>query len=189
MNCQRVHDALDDGFTSAGIDVAADVHVHLEACAECKAYYDELTAMVELLHPLDNLELTPNESSTLMAGLEKAAERTDRKRPVYQWAAAILRPAMAVAMVMIIMFSAGPNLPGLLVLDADMENLEFSQTETEEILSYMINDNVDLVPELIDPGDAAYITGQVTSAQAEDIFDDLSTEEINWLMDNFTLEI
>ncbi len=75
MNCHEVHDAIDTGFTSVGIDITADIREHLDACPECMAYYDELRGMVELLHPLDNLELTPVESKVLLNGLEQATAR------------------------------------------------------------------------------------------------------------------
>ena len=145
--------------------------------------------MAEALQLLESIELTEAESTAMIAGLEKAAARAVRKKSVYEWAAMILRPALAAVLLMIIGLSTGPNLPETLVITEALQNVQFTQTDADDILPYLIDDDSDILPEMVDQDAAAYITGQVSSYQADDILEGISSEEAQWLIENFTLEI
>ncbi len=193
MKCDHVKEWLTENFTVAGTPPAGDIAAHLDECAECRAYAEKLASLSADLSPLTEITLTAFESAGLEAALDTAMQtlaipyrRSQRKKNIF----AIFRIATAVAaMVLIVAVSFRTNSVDMAYPIYNVDDLELTGTSVQDLAPLFVNDNEDLLPSMVDQQAVTYLTDQVDPAQAADILESATSEEINWLMKNYSMEM
>jgi hypothetical protein len=192
MNCRHVEKWMNDNITSSGIELPDEIRNHVDSCDKCRAYYRELLGLLEKLDGLNSIMLTADESSQLIRKIETAIDHSaqpDSKQSLIRWIATIARPALAVAAVLIITLFSTPHLPTDSTVSQEMEEVLPSRTGQENLLQLLLNGDLDYLSSLLDQSSISYITDQVKPGQVDDILNDISAEEMEWLMENLKVEI
>lgn len=190
MNCRKVQDELRENFDSSGRDLPSDFQTHLDGCPQCRAYAAELHTVSESLKSLGDLALTAEEVRRLEEGLAKGLLSEPAPIPVQKKERRlfpILRLAAVVAFIVLLAVHIeeppGPPEESMLS-EITLDNID------PEILARMFYESGDLEDAaIIDRSLAGYITSQVGYGQADDIFDDLTEEELLWLSEHYTMGI
>lgn len=180
-------------MTVAGRELTADLREHMDACPACRAYAAELESLAELLAPLDDIALTPDEAAHLEVDLLESLPDEPAPIPVQPSEHRIFsltRVLFAAAAVLVMMListnrTETPDVAG----DDGWEALQLTQLDQMDMASILFDSNIDILPSLVDQSSAAYIYDQVQPGQVDDIFEKLSAEELAWLAENFTMEI
>jgi hypothetical protein len=172
-------------------------------CDEAKAILDEnLTAtgftdhtkrLTDLFDPLKDITLTDTESAVLEGRLHHAVDEADsldapysRKNKISSITRLVFSAAAALV-IMLISFNNDP--PAQLAINQRFNEIQLTQLSDNEILQLLMNGDADLLPSIVDQNSASYLTDQISPGQAEDIFETATTEELEWLLSNFNLEI
>jgi hypothetical protein len=193
MNCREVKEWLMDNLTAAGLETGGEVAAHLDECADCRSFYRELAALSMKLAPLAEISLTEAESVRLEdavdAAMQTAAisgEKGRQQRRIFP----IIRIAAAVAaMILIVIVSFRNNSVDISYPIFNIDDFELTGTSVQDLAPLFIDNGRDLLPSMIDAQSAEYLTDQVNPAQAEDILESATSEEIDWLMKNYSMEI
>lgn len=193
MNCERVTNYLEENFVATGFDLPDDIREHIDACDRCRAYFGELVSLGDILEPMADIALTPDEVIRLNADLDRSIDAAETSRSSYTSESRIFtltRLAMAAAAVMLIMMVSlnGEFRSGSGLLQ-DIEELSIGSVESENLAGLFTNGDVEALPSLVEGDSASYITGQVQPGQADEIFETLTREELEWLMENLSVEI
>jgi hypothetical protein len=190
MNCARVTNFLEENFVSTGFDLPEEVQEHVDDCVRCRAYFKKLVSLGEKLEPMSDMAMTADEAARVHAGLDRALEAV--KSPLSSYIPenkifTITRLAMAAAAVLLMMMvSLNGDFPSGTGLLQDIDDFELNSFETEDLAGLF---DTDAIPSLIEGDSASYITDQIRPGQADDILETLTPEELEWLMDNLSVEI
>lgn len=193
MNCDHVKEWLTDNFTVSGIEPAGEIAAHLEQCAECRKYAESLAALSAGLSPVAELSMTETESGRLLEAVEAIMQTaaipnrlSRRKRNIFS----VVRMATAVAaMILIVAVSFRSSSVDTSYPIYNLDDFELTGTSTQDLAPLFVNGSSDLLPSMVDQQAANYLTDQVDPAQAEDILESATSEEINWLMKNYSMEM
>ncbi len=193
MNCEQVKSWLTDNFTVTGIEATSEIAAHLDQCADCRAYAGELAALSAELTPLADISMTAIESAGVEAALDTAMRtmaipdrRSRRKKNLFS----IIRIATAVAaMILIVTVSFRTNSVDTSYPIYNIDDFELTGTSVQDLAPLFVNGNGDLLPSMVDQQAVNYLTDQVDPTQAEDILESATSEEINWLMKNYSMEM
>ncbi len=193
MNCRQTQQWLESELTSAGIEPGEDIRRHLEACPECRFQYDDLSALQGRLAPLASLALTSAEANQMMVNLSAGMAASPKNRATASMAVirlrSLVRPALAAAALLVIALAGAPQLPVAPVVSREFQDLQVTQSQGVDILSFLTGGDEDGLPTLVDQPSAAYITASVDPAQAADILDSLTQQEIEYLVEHVSLEL
>jgi predicted anti-sigma-YlaC factor YlaD len=189
MNCEQVKNWLTDNFTVGGMETTGEIAAHLDECADCRAYAEELAALSAELAPLTDISMTAVESAELDAAMQTIAipdGRIQRKKRLFS----IVRIATAAAaMILIVMVSFRSNPVNSSYPIYNVDDFELTGTSVSDLAPLFVDNGGDLLPSMVDQQAVTYLTEQVDPAQAEDILESATSEEINWLMKNYSMEM
>ena len=193
MDCQKVKEFIRDNFVLSGYDLPPDISGHLDQCSECRGEWEAMNILGEKLHSLSEISMSREETANLEAGLNRALAAMDARPSSYAPEARIFslaRMALAAAAVLIMMaVSFGPDMPSGLAVLQNMDALQLSQVETDDMAMLLVNGESDMLPSLVDEESATYLTTQVKPGQVDDILETATPEELEWLMENLSMEI
>lgn len=193
MDCHRIKEFLQENFLATGYDFPAEVMEHLDGCPDCRAYYEELVSLGEKLDPISEISMTPEESMRFESELMPALEAVDPAPTSYVAEGrifSIARLALAAAAVLVMMVvSNNPDISSGLAILQNVDELQLSQVDDEDMALLFSNGDSDFIPSLFEEESATYITNQLQPGQADNILETISPEELEWLMENLTLEI
>jgi len=197
MNCREIQEQIDIGLLSTGIEITDDIRMHLDTCDECRAYHAEMMALGKQFQALDNITMTPEESAQLLGNLEHVYDQTLYPSAVSPglssiirgWLTPLVRPAIAAAFVLVIALTSGDGMFNDMVASTKIDNLQMATIPDEQIVNDLVSQNSSLISDAWDDETASYITQQVEPDQAADILDNLTAEEFEYLMDNYSMEI
>lgn len=192
MKCREIQDNLNQMFTAGGLELSQDMHAHLEACPDCREYYQSLVTLNQALAPLSEIALTAEETARLNQSLAAAVAEADRRvpQPIIRKIFGAFAPLAlaAAAVVVLLMWSPWQNYAIRSSQTMTADDLQFDNIKSDDIIS-LTNGDTELLPTLVDEKTASYITEQVEPMQADEVLDKLSTDEVKWLNDNFSMEI
>ena len=189
MTCEKIKNILQDGFTSAGWELPDDIRRHLNECADCRAYQAELSALAEPLSRVADISLTTEETLRLESSLKAAIKAGDsygasqKSETLRFWLSRVGFAAAAVAVIMIMSF--GPPVPDDVAIVRNLGEMQMSQTVAADAALLLVNGDKDVLPSLVDPDQAAYLTAQIQAGKADDILESATPEEVEWLMQNY----
>lgn len=193
MKCHEAKEWLTDNFTSGRTETADEIAAHLDECADCRAYYEELLSISAALSPLEDISMTDAESArfeeTLNAAIQAVAlpDRQSRRKKTIS---SVVRVATAIAaMFLIVTVSFHTDSIDTARPVYNVDDFELTGTSVQDLAPLFVDDNGDLLPSMVDQQSAAYLTDQVDPTQAEDILESATSEEIEWLMKNYSMEI
>jgi len=193
MDCSRTREFLDENFLAGGYHLPPEVEAHIGDCPECRAAYQEMLALGETLEPLADITMTAEETARFETGLSQAIAETGPRRLSYvpeNRIFSIARLALAAAAVLVMMAVAyNPDLPTGLALFQTDDVWQPTNLETEDVALMYADGDTDLLPSPMDDQTADYLTEQLHPAQAEDLLESVTAEELEWLQQNLTLEI
>jgi hypothetical protein len=193
MNCKQIQDILQERFLATGVELPSEVQTHLEGCAECRSFHEELVALGSRLAPMAEITLTTEESIRLESALRKAMALTTNDAAAFhprRKRARIIRLATSIAaVVLLVAASVTIDWSPDKAIPHPLDDLDLSGATIEDIAPLFINGESDLVPTVIDGESAFYLTQQVGPGQADDIFENVTSEELDWLMKNLSVEI
>ncbi len=193
MKCEQVQDWLIEHITAAGVKPAGDIDAHLETCQSCRGYYRELLALSDSLEPLKDISMTADESTELAsrvtAAISDAGTWNTYLRPERKIYTVARAAAAIVAMILIVLISSGKQTTDETSPPYSIDDFDLSYTSVEDLAPLFVNGEQDYLPSLVDEEKAAYLTDQVLPAEAEEILESATGEEIEWLMANYSLEI
>jgi hypothetical protein len=193
MNCKHIQDILQEQFLATGMELPSEMQAHLKGCAECRSFHEELVALSSRLAPMADITLTEEETARLESSLQKAMASTTHDTAVFhpkRKRARIIRLATSIAAaVLLVAASVTIDWSPDQALQHPLDALDFSGATIEDIAPLFINGESDLVPTVIDGESAFYLTQQVGPGQVDDIFENVTSEEIDWLMKNLSVEI
>lgn len=193
MKCYEFKSQLDELFTGAQLKLPEDMQKHMESCDKCMSYFQELTKMSEFLEPIAEFELTKEESARLEQGiLENMVDEPvpipvqPRERKIISW----IRMATAAALVtLIVLFVYSPEESNQLITALDWTGIESDNIDSDLLAEVVFDSDEYILEEFFDETTTEYITLQIQSDQAYDLLESLTEEELNWLSENFTMEI
>jgi len=189
MTCEKIKDILQDGFTSAGWELPAEVERHLDECPDCRAYKAELSALAEPLSRVAEISMTAEETLRLESSLKAAVEAGDsygvsqKSETLRFWLSRMGFAAAAVAVIMIV--SLGPPVPDDAAIVRNLGEMQMSQTVAADAALLLVNGDKDVLPSLDNQDQAAYLTEQIQTGKADDILESATPEEVEWLMQNY----
>jgi predicted anti-sigma-YlaC factor YlaD len=193
MNCRDIKEWLTDNFTATPLETTDEIAAHLDECPDCKAYFEGLLSLSAAIAPLADISMTDEESARLDEALNVAMQtavvpdrQSRRKRTIFS----IVRVATAIAaMFLIVTVSFHTNSVDTTWPVYNIDDFELTGTSVQDLAPLFVNDNGDLLPSMVDQQSATYLTDQIDPAQAEDILESETSEEIEWLMKNYSMEI
>ncbi len=194
MNRREWEQYIAAAVTADGIELTPELRRVIETDPEAKAYYDELLLLSGRFTPLRHIAITADESESLLAGIEAEIETVASVTPSFAWSGLLKllwQPAMAAVLLLIIVLlpqmQKSPEIANVAVTNT-VTSVTTDIGETE--LALLLSDNeVESLSYLLDESTQSYITSQVEPGQAGDIFEQLSDEELQYLAENFTLEM
>jgi len=193
MRCTQVKERLIEQITAAGIQPPGNIQDHLDACDDCRVYYRELSLLSESLLPLDDISMTAEESAKLEAAVGAVIGSGGRwntcLKPEKKMYAIVRAAAAMAALVLIVLVVSGKQTADEAMPMYSIDEFDLSHTSAEDMAPLFVNGDQDYLPSLVDEEKAAYLTDQVYPAEAEEILESATTEEIEWLMENYSLEI
>jgi hypothetical protein len=193
MDCHRLREYLENNFLAAGYELPAGIKEHLEACSQCRAFYEEMLSLGEYLSPISDIAMTADETIRFETVLMEAIEAAEQARKNYvpeKNIFSVARMALAAAAIVVMMLvSYNHNRPsGLAILD-NSNAWQLAQISTEDMTPLLVNDDSDIFPSVVDDQSAAYLTEQIQPWEADNILETATSEELDWLQKNLTLEI
>lgn len=192
MNCTKAKEWLESNFTSSEMVPTDDIQRHLDGCSECSAYYSELQVLHQQLKGIEDIGLTAAEEQQLLSSSVAVAENYAPQSPTNafdRWFKLVVRPVAAIAAVLVIALGAWQyqsRIPGLAPIIGEMES---STISSEEALQIYLNSELDDLSSMFDESSLSYLTDEIPDRQAADMLQDISEEELEWLLENMKLEI
>jgi len=193
MNCNHVKEWLTDNFTAAGVEATGEIAGHLDRCADCRAYAEELAALSAGLSPLADLSMTEMESARLLDAVDTAMQSVmipDPQERRRKYIFSIVRIATAVAAMILIVtvsFRTGSIDSSYPVFNVN--DFELTGTNVQDYAPLFVDGSNDLLPSMVDQQAVTYLAEQVDPAQAEEILESATSDELNWLMKNYSMEM
>jgi predicted anti-sigma-YlaC factor YlaD len=192
VNCRDFQHRLDLGLTSGGVRPDEETQAHLESCAACREYHEALVAFAGDAGVLAPESLTAEEAEKLIIAIRREIVAIPQiiidSSPVRWWQWAI-RPVAAAALILMVALMPGSRMSTAQSSDQQLQMMSMTEAEKSDVLPQYLNGDVDQISRLLDQTSAAYITDQVHPSQVEDILDNTSTEELEYMLTNFSAEI
>jgi len=193
MDCGEVKEFLNENFLVTGISLPGDLERHIESCEDCRRYYDELVGLGNRLAPLSDISMSAAETVEFETRLENSIDNLEVTEPVLSDESriySILRLTLAAAAVFLItVVSFKSDFPAATAVFQDGEQWQLSRVESDDLAVFFSNGDSDLIPALVDGGSADYLTSRIPSDQAYGLLETATEEEMEWLMENFSMEI
>jgi hypothetical protein len=192
MNCRDFQYRLDLAMTSGGVTPDEATRAHLASCATCREYYETLVAFADGVQGLMPESLTAREAERLTLGLRKeiAVLPQNTAEPLFahwwQWA---IRPVAAAALILLVGLMPTNRISTTRSADQQLQVMSITEAENPDVLPQYLNGDIDQISRLLDQTSAAYITNQVRPSQVEDILDNTSTEELEYMLTNLSAEL
>ncbi len=185
MNCRDFQNRLDMAVTSEGVRPDEETKRHLESCVVCREYCEALAALAGDARVLTPESLTALETEELVVVIRREIvalpQITDDSSLVHWWQWAI-RPVAAAALILMVALTPGSRMTSTQSSGQQLEMMSMAEAENSDVLPFMLNGDIDQISRLLDQTSAAYITNQVHPAQVEDILDNTSTEELEYML-------
>jgi hypothetical protein len=193
MDCHRIQEYLEDNFLATGYELPAGIREHLDDCGECRSFYEEMLSLGEYLSPISDIAMTADETIRFETGLMEAIEAVDRPGKTYAPEKNIITVARmalaAAAVVVMILVSYNPDKPAGLAILNNSNAWQLAQISTEDMTPLLVNGGSEILPSVVDDQSAAYLTEQIQPWEADNILETMTSEELDWLQKNLTLEI
>lgn len=191
MTCANIQILIDESFLTGGIKLSPEVKNHVDSCADCLNYLHEMKALGGKLNLINPIELTEAEADRMMANLsEKIKPRRIAYRPNIT---SLIRSGLAAAAIIVISFLARPNNEQTAInftIEQYWEELQLANLHSDDLSILLINgDDSDYLPSLIDSSEASFLTSQISGGQADEILDDINSEELEWLAQHYAMEM
>jgi hypothetical protein len=149
--------------------------------------------VAEKLASLSVISMTPDETKKFEAGLHKEIESVDSYKSGYVPEVRIFslaRLALAAAAILIMMITSyNPDFPATPALVEGVDQWKPTGIETEDVAIMFANGESDLLTPVLDDESVSCLTRGLQPGQAEDILESVTPEELNWLLENITMEI
>jgi len=192
MNCKQIQEILQEHFLATGMELVPEVMAHLESCAECRSFHEELTALGCRLAPMAEISLTAEESARLESSLQEAIASSPHKRASVDLKRKRARIRLATSIAAVVLLAAASvtiDWSPDQVMQYPLDDLDFRGATIEDIAPLFVNGENDLLPTVFEGESAFYLTQQVGPGQVDDIFENVTSEELDWLMKNLSVEI
>lgn len=192
MNCRDFQNRLHLAVTSDGVRLDEETKAHIVSCSACREYYEALVAFAGEAMVSAPEGLTSEESERLAAGIERAIAGTPQIAArltfiqVWHWA---VRPVAAAALILLVGLMPGSRMTSTQNSDQQLQVMSMTEAEKTDALPLLLNGDIDQISRLLDQTSAAYITSQVHPSQVEDILDNTSTEELEYMLTTLSAEI
>jgi hypothetical protein len=196
MKCKEVQKRLEFGLTAEGIDLPEDIRAHVDSCAECSAFLAQLESIGTELGPAQVTGLTAEEEMSLRHGIEERLAAIDNitnvKKRAARWARLIPKVAIPVAaaaalvLAVVMQEEQGVQNGAASGLISPAELDEFTDNELAMVYYDMGNDEEN---GLIEQAAFSQIAGEIDPLAADDVIESASEEELQWLMDNLSMEM
>jgi len=179
-------------MTSEGVRPDDETRTHIESCPAWREYVDSLAAFTDEAGAMTSAALTVEEAEKMVVGIKReiaaaAQESVDRDGfRIWQWA---IRPAAAAALILLVGLMPGSRMSTTQNADQQLQVMSMTEAEKTDALPLLLNGDIDQVSRLLDQTSAAYITDQVRPSQVEDILDNTSTEELEYMLTTLSAEI
>lgn len=192
MNCRDFQNRLNLAVTSDGVGLDTETTAHIEACPVCREYYEALLVFAGEAKATATESLTSEEAERLATGIARAIadvpQIATKKIVVQVWHWAI-RPVVAAALILLVGLMPGSRMSSTQHSDQQLQVMSMTEAEKTDALPLLLNGDIDQVSRLLDQTSAAYITNQVRPSQVEDILDNTSTEELEYMLTTLSAEI
>jgi hypothetical protein len=192
MNCRDFQTRLDLAMTSDGVTPDEETRVHLESCGGCRDYYEALVAFAGDAGVLAPENLTALEAEKLVVAIKReiavVPQVITETSIVHLWHWAI-RPVAAAALILMVALMPGSRMTTTQSSDQQLQVMSMTEAENSDVMPLFLNGDIDQISRLLDTTSAMYITNQVHPAQVEDILDNTSTEELEYMLTNLSAEI
>ncbi|MDD4052203.1 MAG: hypothetical protein PHR28_09950 [candidate division Zixibacteria bacterium] len=192
MNCRDFQSRLDTVMTSDGVKPDEETRAHIESCETCREYHEALIAFVGDAGVLAPESLTAEEAEKLIVGVRREIASVPQVATetsiVHLWHWAI-RPVAAAALILMVALMPGSRVTSTRSSDQRLQVMSMTEAENSDVMPQFLNGDIDQISRLLDTTSAMYITNQVHPAQAEDILDNTSTEELEYMLTNLSAEI
>lgn len=192
MNCRDFQNRLHLAVTSDGVRLDEETKAHIASCPDCREYYEALVAFAGDAKATATESLTSEEAERLTNGIARAIADVPQiatKKTVTQlwhWA---IRPVAAAALILLVGLMPGSRMSSTQNSDQQLQVMSMTEAEKTDALPLLLNGDIDQISRLLDQTSAAYITDQVRPSQVEDILDDTSTEELEYMLTTLSAEI
>jgi hypothetical protein len=186
---------MHEHFVADGLDLSPDIQRHLDDCPECHKVYDELIALADMLAPLERIEMTTEESAKMITALDREIAKAppgglapsgDRR------IMSIFRTALAAAAVVVMVLASASfnnKFPSSPTVFEAADDMMLSQVTSDDIATLVDSDETDLWTRMIDDESATYLTEVASAPQIDYVIDDISAEELEWLTENYSMEM
>jgi|GEM_PF-5333961 len=185
MTCDKIKNYLREHFGLPEGNIPPEIKAHLDSCSDCRDYHNSLYQLEAQLQPLGDITMTGEESSHLQNRLATAMKENNMAVPakrVFAWRLATI--AVMVFVMVMVFNNRQTQTPSSY---DDLEQLSLSNVNVDQIDSLFADDN--LLPVLLEPATATYVVAQVPPGQADNLLENVSKEELEWLASNFKMEI
>ncbi len=191
MTCADIQIVIDESFLSGGIKLADEIKKHTATCPACQNYLIEMTSLSDDLNLVSQIELTSAESEAMVSALSKEIQP---KRVTSRFnITSLIRSGLAAAAIIIISFLARPDDQNPIVnftIDQYWEELQMTRINPDDLSLLLVNgDGTDYLPSLIDTAEAKYLTNQIPAGQIDDLLFDIDSEELEYLAQNYAMEM
>ncbi len=192
MKCSQFRDWLNESLTVQGVKLTEAVGRHIDSCPDCGRYYHELQDLQAKLAPLEQIELTVAEQAKISGKLAtslSASALPQMEAPVRNLSGMFLRPILALAAVLAIAFGSWQNQTHISAIKPAVDEMELAGISGQELATIFVNGEIEEISTAIDQTSISYLANQISSRQAEDILEEVTDDEIDWLIDNLDMEI
>jgi len=182
MNCEQARQELELSFGGTALsDEAAE---HLARCETCRAYRDELAALVGGLGQDDNIDLSPAEIEHAVRAVEERISPKQQTRLVsLGWFRPVVRLAAAAA---VVLFAWGAYEVGRMQGGSSVAQFDDTTSGYNGALTSFLQGDVD---EEMDDGFVSVLIDQYSSdyqfGAGEALIGDISEEELEYFVENF----
>ena len=197
MKCREIKEWLELNLTATGIELTPEVREHMGACDDCRAYYNELLKLIEEFEPVSNLTLNEDEAAFLEKNLAEKIDSipipvpAEKRRPMWaRLTSLVVRPAAALLSILLIASISMKQPPANYISDVGSEVISQNISDTQDLDLVYSGDTDELMQNVLDDDSKIeYFTGQVPTYKAEEILNNMTAEEYQYLMKNLVMEI
>jgi predicted anti-sigma-YlaC factor YlaD len=181
MNCEQVREELELSF--GGTSLSDEAAEHIARCESCRAYREELAALVGGLGEDDNIDLSPAEiKRTVRAVEERIGPKQQTQLVSLGWFRPVVRLAAAAAL---ILFAWGAYEVGRMQGGGSVAQLGDTTSGNNGAQTSFLQGDLD---EELDDGFVSVLIDQYSSdyhfGAGEALIGDISEEEMEYLVEN-----
>nr|MBN2278364.1 zf-HC2 domain-containing protein [candidate division Zixibacteria bacterium] len=178
MNCARFKEIL--SLKMGELDLSDEERIHLEGCASCRAYYDDLVQMEKSLEGLAIAPLSAVEFAIVQEKLDrKITSYLGRATGLYNF---MVRYGSSVAAVFMIVFVSLVSHLGPATVENNVVEVNYTLLNSEDVLAVDQAFDEQYVQAMV--GDYAETYGIGASDQ---LFNDITAEEYEYLVTNMDI--